>query len=183
MQHVCHKSGYNYVKRRDHTAMSRLFTGPGIISAQGKYSIFLLEPRTYLRLRRSTPTPQEDYESGFQRPSTTLLPHIVPRYRDQGTFSAPINIEQWLDIRGEQMCDKWKTEVLDAPEKTVYVNKWLARTTLDIIGEGLPVFLLRARCLLMTPYSRLCLQLRCSRSEERPLIEGIQQYIVSLPVY
>ncbi len=34
------------------------------------------------------------------------------------------------------MCDKWKTEVLDAPEKTVYVNKWLARTTLDIIGEG-----------------------------------------------
>ena len=34
------------------------------------------------------------------------------------------------------MCDKWKAEVLDAPDKTVYVNKWLARTTLDIIGEG-----------------------------------------------
>ena len=40
------------------------------------------------------------------------------------------------------MCDKWKTEVLDAPNKTVYVNKWLARTTLDIIGEGLRLLLL-----------------------------------------
>lgn len=45
MQHVFHKSGYNYIKRRDHTEMSRMFTGPGIISAQGGYSVSLLGPR------------------------------------------------------------------------------------------------------------------------------------------
>lgn len=39
MQHVFHKSGYNYVKRRDQTEMTRMFTGPGIISAQGKFPI------------------------------------------------------------------------------------------------------------------------------------------------
>lgn len=54
------------------------------------------------------------------------------------------------------MCDKWKMEVLDAPDKTVYVNKWLARTTLDIIGEGSSFLLLNATS-LMTSYSRICL--------------------------
>lgn len=36
------------------------------------------------------------------------------------------------------MCQKWKDEVLSqAPGgATVAVNKWLARTTLDVIGEG-----------------------------------------------
>lgn len=32
------------------------------------------------------------------------------------------------------MCEKWEKEV--TREQIVYVNKWLARTTLDIIGEG-----------------------------------------------
>ena len=36
------------------------------------------------------------------------------------------------------MCEQWKDEVLaDAPKgSTVMVNKWLARLTLDVIGEG-----------------------------------------------
>ncbi|KAM5530700.1 hypothetical protein V8D89_015624 [Ganoderma adspersum] len=101
MQHVFHKSGYNYVKRRDHTEMSRMFTGPGIISAQGEV---------------------------HQRHRKIMNP----------AFSAPqlrTFLTLFQDI-GVKMCDKWKTEVLDAPNKTVYVNKWLARTTLDIIGEA-----------------------------------------------
>ena len=37
-----------------------------------------------------------------------------------------------------QMCQQWKDEVAaDAPKgSTVLVNKWLARLTLDVIGEG-----------------------------------------------
>lgn len=36
------------------------------------------------------------------------------------------------------MSQKWKDEVLSqAPQgKVIAVNKWLARTTLDVIGEG-----------------------------------------------
>ena len=36
------------------------------------------------------------------------------------------------------MCQLWKEEVLaKSPEgKVVSVNQWLARTTLDVIGEG-----------------------------------------------
>ena len=35
-----------------------------------------------------------------------------------------------------QMCEKWKNEVLDSSAQTIFVNKWLSKTTLDIIGEG-----------------------------------------------
>ena len=35
-----------------------------------------------------------------------------------------------------QMCEKWKNEVLDSSAQTIFVNKWLAKTTLDIIGGG-----------------------------------------------
>lgn len=36
------------------------------------------------------------------------------------------------------MCQQWKDDVLSqAPNgKTIAVNRWLARTTLDVIGEG-----------------------------------------------
>ena len=35
-----------------------------------------------------------------------------------------------------QMCERWKTEVVDGSGKTTFVNKWLAGATLDIIGQG-----------------------------------------------
>ena len=52
-----------------------------------------------------------------------------------------VGIVPWTIMRpahmpSSQMCEKWKNEVLDSSGKTVYVNRWLARTTLDIIGAG-----------------------------------------------
>ncbi|TBU46080.1 cytochrome P450 [Dichomitus squalens] len=101
MQHIFHKSGYNYAKRRDHTEVTKMFTGPGIISAQGEV---------------------------HQRHRKIMNP----------AFSAP-QLRSFLTLFqdiGTKMCDKWKTEVLDSSSGTVAVNKWLARTTLDIIGEA-----------------------------------------------
>ncbi len=44
---------------------------------------------------------------------------------------------EWaLTISPPQMCEKLKPEVEGDPDKTVFINKWLARTTLDIIGQG-----------------------------------------------
>ncbi|KAI0800953.1 cytochrome P450 [Fomes fomentarius] len=37
---------------------------------------------------------------------------------------------------GGKLCDKWEKEVIATPDKTVSMNKWLARTTLDIIGAA-----------------------------------------------
>ena len=35
------------------------------------------------------------------------------------------------------MCQQWKDELSGSPGGAVmHVNKWLARTTLDVIGEG-----------------------------------------------
>ncbi|RPD81959.1 cytochrome P450 [Lentinus tigrinus ALCF2SS1-7] len=53
-------------------------------------------------------------------------------------FSAPqlrTFLSLFQDI-GLQMCEKLKPEITDDPDKTVFINKWLARTTLDIIGQA-----------------------------------------------
>ncbi|KAI0756691.1 cytochrome P450 [Daedaleopsis nitida] len=101
MQHVFHKSGYNYVKRRDVDTLTKLFLGPGIVAATGE---------THQRHRK------------IMNPA----------------FSAP-QLRTFLGVFqdiGQKMCEKWKNEVVDSSPKTVLVNKWLARTTLDIIGAA-----------------------------------------------
>ena len=35
MQHIFHKSAYNYMKRRDIAQLTKLFLGPGIVSVAG----------------------------------------------------------------------------------------------------------------------------------------------------
>ncbi|KAI0800950.1 cytochrome P450 [Fomes fomentarius] len=101
LQHIFHKSGYNYAKRRDITQLTKNFLGPGIVTVGGE---------THQRQRK------------IMNPAFS-----APQLR---TF-----LTLFQDI-GLKMCEKWKAEVLDTSEKTVFVNKWLARTTLDIIGAG-----------------------------------------------
>ncbi|RDX57275.1 cytochrome P450 [Lentinus brumalis] len=53
-------------------------------------------------------------------------------------FSAP-QLRSFLSLFqdvGLKMCEKLKPEVEGDPDKTVFINKWLARTTLDIIGQA-----------------------------------------------
>ena len=35
-----------------------------------------------------------------------------------------------------KLCEKWEKDIVPIPNKTVYINKWLARATLDILGAG-----------------------------------------------
>ena len=74
--------------------------------------------------------------------SAPQLRTFLTLFQDIGVkvCAAPAPRSYYYKMDVEQLCDKWKSGVLDSPDKTVYVNKWLARTTLDIIGEGLPPF-------------------------------------------
>ncbi|RPD64885.1 cytochrome P450 [Lentinus tigrinus ALCF2SS1-7] len=102
LQHILHKSGYNYPKRRDVSKMSEVFSGgPGITSAIGE---------VHQRQRKIM-------NPAF---SATQLRRFLPLFQETGL----------------KLCEKWEKEVITVPNKTVYVNKWLARTTLDIIGAA-----------------------------------------------
>ncbi|KAI0721330.1 cytochrome P450 [Cerioporus squamosus] len=103
LQHILHKSGYNYPKRRDVSKMSEIFSGgPGITSVAGEV---------------------------HQRQRKIMNP----------AFSAT-QLRSFLTLfqeNGRKLCEKWEKEVVSNPSsKPVFVNKWLAKTTLDIIGQA-----------------------------------------------
>ena len=59
------------------------------------------------------------------------------------------------------MCQKWKDELVGSPYGAViHVNKWLARATLDVIGEGVSEFALMYAPEVYFAYSRFRLQVR-----------------------
>lgn len=39
-----------------------------------------------------------------------------------------------------QLVEQWKTNLTGTEQANMLVNKWLSRTTLDIIGEGASVY-------------------------------------------
>ncbi|KAI0715286.1 cytochrome P450 [Earliella scabrosa] len=102
MQHILHKSGYNWPKRRDTSKLAEVFAGgPGITSAAGE---------AHQRQRKIM-------NPAF---SAAQLRGFLPLFQSIGT----------------KLCEKWEKDIVPIPDKTVYVNKWLARATLDILGAA-----------------------------------------------
>ncbi|KIP03775.1 hypothetical protein PHLGIDRAFT_129943 [Phlebiopsis gigantea 11061_1 CR5-6] len=104
LQHVMHKSGYNYPK-----------------SVQVRIGSFNVTGKSILWTR---------FGDSHSRHRKVMNP----------AFTAP-QLRSFLPLfrRGAaKMSQKWKDEVLSqTPQgKTIAVNKWLARTTLDVIGEA-----------------------------------------------
>ncbi|RPD81958.1 cytochrome P450 [Lentinus tigrinus ALCF2SS1-7] len=101
LQHILHKSGYNYPKRRDTTKMLELFSGGPIVSVVGEI---------------------HQHQRKVMNPafSATQLRTFLPMFEEIG----------------QKLCEKWNKELIETTTKIVHVNKWLARTTLDIIGQA-----------------------------------------------
>lgn len=104
LQHIFHKSGYNYPKESRIIIGSRLVTGRSIVWA-----------------------PSGD-------------DHARHRKVMNPAFTAP-QLRSFLPLfrrSSNKMCQMWKDDVLSStPEGQVLkVNHWLARTTLDVIGEA-----------------------------------------------
>ncbi|KAI0730494.1 cytochrome P450 [Earliella scabrosa] len=101
LQHILHKSGYNYPKRMDMNHMTWLSLGPGILWSEGSVH----------QRHRKVMNP------AF---SAQQLRAFVPLF--QRTTSKVI--------------DKWRTMITEKPDGLILVNKWLARSSLDMIGEA-----------------------------------------------
>ncbi|KAI0829924.1 PAH-inducible cytochrome P450 monooxygenase PC-PAH 4 [Trametes gibbosa] len=101
LQHIYHKSGYNYAKKPSQNHNSYLIGGPGIVWAQGK---------------------------AHQRHRKIMNP----------AFSAS-HLKSFLPLFQRitsKLVEKWKTELSTAPELFPFINNWMSRATLDIIGEA-----------------------------------------------
>jgi len=103
LQHILHKSGYNYPKGVEASVTVKIITGESILHTPDGHS--------HSRHRKVM-------NPAFSAPQ---LRSFLPSFRRSA----------------EKLCGMWKDEVLDGkPEGAVIaVNKWLARTTLDVIGE------------------------------------------------
>ncbi|KAI0701973.1 cytochrome P450 [Cytidiella melzeri] len=103
LQHIFHKSGYNYPKNIESNVIIKILTGDSILAAPNSHS--------HSRHRKVM-------NPAFSAPQ---LRSFLPQFRNSAA----------------KLCRLWKDEVLEEkPEgDVVAVNKWLARTTLDVIGE------------------------------------------------
>ncbi|THG97108.1 hypothetical protein EW026_g4830 [Hermanssonia centrifuga] len=103
LQHMLHKSGYNYPKNVETTVGVRLVSGKGILWASG---------HTHQRQRKIM-------SPAFTAPQ---LKSFLPLFRR---------------ISGK-MCQQWNEEYFSKSPagQTIAVNTWLARVTLDVIGEA-----------------------------------------------
>ncbi|TFK81533.1 cytochrome P450 [Polyporus arcularius HHB13444] len=99
LQHILHKSGYNYPKRVDMNTMTFLQFGPGILWSEGsvhqRHRKVMNPAFSAQQLRTFVPL--------FQRTAVKLI-------------------------------GKWKAQI--AKDPVILVNQWLARGSLDIIGEA-----------------------------------------------
>ncbi|KAI0712966.1 cytochrome P450 [Cerioporus squamosus] len=101
LQHIYHKSGYNYTKRTSANQMVEIMGGPGIVAALGK---------DHQRHRKVM-------NPAF---SAAHLRTFLPLFQRIGT----------------KLVEQWKTDISGAEPMNMLVNKWLSRTTMDIIGEA-----------------------------------------------
>ncbi|KAI0721329.1 cytochrome P450 [Cerioporus squamosus] len=98
-------------------------------------------------------------------------------------FSAP-QLRTFLSLfqdLGLKMCEKLKPEVAENPDKTVFINKWLARTTLDIIGQAAFDYdyggLSNTESRLMKAYSNLLFDAALYPSRWVLLYQNLWQYL------
>ncbi|CDO77690.1 hypothetical protein BN946_scf184969.g41 [Trametes cinnabarina] len=101
LQHIFHKSAYNYGKQASQNHMGYIMSGPNIVWADGE---------VYHRHRKI----MNPAFSTAQLRSFLLLFQAV----------------------GHKLSEKWKAELASHKEVEVFVNRWLSRAALDIIGAA-----------------------------------------------
>nr|VWO99059.1 Cytochrome P450 monooxygenase AKT7 (EC (AK-toxin biosynthesis protein 7) [Ganoderma boninense] len=101
IQHVFHKSGYNYTKKTSQNFMQWIMAGPGVATVLGE---------DHHRHRKIM-------QPAF---SATQLRGFLPLFQR---------------IVGK-LSEKLKGELVATGELDIMINKWLARATLDVIGEA-----------------------------------------------
>ncbi|KAL7281118.1 hypothetical protein ACG7TL_004426 [Trametes sanguinea] len=101
LQHIYHKSAYNYAKQTAQNHMGYIMSGPNIVWAQGQ---------VHQRHRKLM-------NPAF---STAQLRSFLPLFQSV-TY---------------KVVDKWKSDLSSKKDMDLFVNQWLSRAALDIIGAA-----------------------------------------------
>ena len=96
-----------------------------------------------LHVRGNASTSSQGHEPSFYGAANRIVLSIVPAHGAEGEVHEELLWRTSILKSGSQVVEKWKNIITDSSDGgIILVNKWLARSALDIIGEGTPCWLL-----------------------------------------
>ena len=125
----------------DMNHMTWLSLGPGILWSEGESHIGNrpeeLRELTVDSSRLCASASSQSHEPGLQRSAVACICPLVSAHDEQGMCAAYWPLSVYKLTPCIQVIDKWRTMITEKPDGLILVNKWLARSSLDMIGEGM----------------------------------------------
>lgn len=138
LQYIFHKSGYHFPKTPASRQFTREITGPGILFAQGAHPC-----RVHRRLALTSCLDSDHSRiRKIMNPAFTAaqLKSFLPLFRASAekVCRVCVLVSPLLMPFDRQLGLKWKDMLQSegVSGKRINVTAWLARCTLDVIGEG-----------------------------------------------